>query len=175
MKATRTRHGYMADLSYLRNAFGPICDVLKPRRRCNRTPQDSADVQRHDPVIRAAYLEHVTTAQLSDFSRALRAILDAYARPVVSGPWFFPSPRGKRWDPDNFSQALRKINRAAGLPWSCLTFRQTFGSLLAMKGESLYKISALMGNSPEICRRHYAMLMPEALAQSVEFESDFAG
>jgi len=43
-----------------------------------------------------------------------------------------------------------------------------------MKGESLYKISALMGNSPEICRRHYATLMPEALVQSVEFDSEFA-
>jgi hypothetical protein len=44
-----------------------------------------------------------------------------------------------------------------------------------MKGESLYKISTLMGNSPEICRRHYAMLMPESLVQSVEFDSDFTG
>jgi len=43
------------------------------------------------------------------------------------------------------------------------------GSQLAMKGESLYKISALMGNSPEICRRHYAALLPEALVDSVEF------
>ena len=42
-----------------------------------------------------------------------------------------------------------------------------------MKGESLYKISTLMGNSPEICRRHYATLMPEALVQSVEFGSGF--
>jgi hypothetical protein len=39
----------------------------------------------------------------------------------------------------------------------------------AMKGESLYKISALMGNSPEICRRHYAALVPEAMADTVEF------
>jgi hypothetical protein len=38
-----------------------------------------------------------------------------------------------------------------------------------MKGESLYKISTLMGNSPEVCRRHYAALLPEALADSVEF------
>jgi hypothetical protein len=38
-----------------------------------------------------------------------------------------------------------------------------------MKGESLYKISTLMGNSPEICRRHYAALLPEALTNSVEF------
>jgi hypothetical protein len=38
-----------------------------------------------------------------------------------------------------------------------------------MKGESLYKISTLMGNSPEICRGHYAALIPEALIDSVEF------
>jgi integrase len=107
-------------------------------------------------------------------SRTLRAILDGYVRADASTRWFFPSPRGKRWDPDNFSETLRRINRGAALPWSCLDFRHSFGSLLAMKGESLYKISALMGNSPEICRRHYAMLMPEALVQSVEFDSEFA-
>ncbi len=106
-------------------------------------------------------------------SRTLRTILDRYARPLVPTPWFFPSSRGRRWDPDNFSEKLRTINRAADLPWRCLTHRHTFGSQLAMKGESLYKISALMGNSPEICRRHYATLMPESLVQSVEFDSEF--
>jgi ribosomal protein L40E len=57
----------------------------------------------------------------------------------------------------------------AKLPWACLDFRHTFGSQLAMKGENLYKISAIMGNSPEICRRHYAALAPESLMESVEF------
>jgi site-specific recombinase XerD len=85
--------------------------------------------------------------------------------------WFFPSPTGKRWDPDNFSQDLRTINEAAGLEWSCLDFRHTFGSHLAQKGESLYKIAELLGNSPEICRRHYAALMPEKMRETVEFES----
>lgn len=69
MRATRTRHGYTADLSYLRNAFGPICNVLKPRRRHNTTPEDNVDMRRNDPVIRAAYLEHITTARISDFIR----------------------------------------------------------------------------------------------------------
>ena len=83
--------------------------------------------------------------------------------------WSFPSPTGKRWDPDNFSQDLRKINRAAGLDWSCLDFRHTFGSHLAQKGESLYKIAELMGNSPAICRKHYAALVPEKMTDVVEF------
>ena len=41
-----------------------------------------------------------------------------------------------------------------------------------MKGESLYKIATLLGNSPEICRRHYATLLPESLFDSVEFVAE---
>ena len=73
-------------------------------------------------------------------SSALRTFLDRYARPEVASPWYFPSPHGGRWHPDYFSKTLRRINRAAGVPWSSLTFRHTFGTLLAAKGESLYKI-----------------------------------
>ena len=47
----------------------------------------------------------------------------------------------------------------------------TFGSQLAQKGESLYKISKLMGNSSEICRRHYAALIPEEMRDTVEFDA----
>ena len=57
----------------------------------------------------------------------------------------------------------------AGLPWTCLDYRHTFGSQRAMKGESPYKIAALMGNSPEICRRHYAPILLELLASTVDF------
>ncbi len=107
-------------------------------------------------------------------SKALREYLDRYRPRVVPGHWYFPSIRGTRWDPDNFSHWLRDVNQKAGLCWSCLDYRHTFGSQLAMKGESLYKISALMGNSPEICRRHYAALLPESLIDSVEFGSRIA-
>ena len=101
-------------------------------------------------------------------SSALRGHLESYQR-ATGCVWYFPSPRGKRWDPDNFSQTLRETNRAAGLAWSCLDYRHTFGSHLARKGESLFKISELMGNSPEICRRHYAALVPEEMRDTVEF------
>jgi integrase len=101
-------------------------------------------------------------------SSALRSYLEAF-EPAGTTPWFFPSPQLCRWNPDNFSQSLRKINEQHGLPWSCLDYRHTFGSHLAMKGESLYKISELMGNSPEICRRHYAALEPERMRDTVEF------
>jgi integrase len=101
-------------------------------------------------------------------SDALYAILNKY-QPPAGTDWFFTAPKGKRWDVDNFSQDLAKLNKAQGLTWTCLHFRHTFGSQLAMKGESLHKISTLMGNSPEICRRHYAALIPEEMKDTVEF------
>ncbi len=102
-------------------------------------------------------------------SSTLRYYLDRYKPKITPERWYFPSPEGKKYDPDNFSRDLRNANKMVGLEWTCLDFRHTFGSQLAMKGESLYKISALMGNSPEICRMHYAALIPEALTDSVEF------
>jgi hypothetical protein len=64
---------------------------------------------------------------------------------------------------------LLGVMASFGLKWTC--FRHTFSSLLAIKGEGLYKISTLMDNSPEICRRHYAALIPETMTDSVEFVS----
>ena len=102
-------------------------------------------------------------------STTLRTYLEKYVPVTTPERWYFTSPHGKKWDVDKLSQALAKANKGATLEWSCLDYRHTFGSQLAMKGESLYKISTLMGNSPEICRRHYAALVPESLIQTVEF------
>jgi integrase len=108
-------------------------------------------------------------------STALAEVL-AQHEPQPGSPWYFPSPCAQRWDPDNFSQKLREINRSHGLSWSCLDFRHTFGSHLAQNGVSLYKIAELMGNSPDICRRHYAALVPERMHDAVEFSpQDRAG
>lgn len=114
--------------------------------------------------------------RLVPISKALRPYLDGYTPVEVEGSWFFSSPGGSRWDPDNLSEYLREANRKAGLSWTCLDYRHTFGSHLAMKEVSLYKISELMGNSPEICRKRYAHLTPESLVDipfdslSVKFE-----
>lgn len=101
-------------------------------------------------------------------STALYDTLRGYQAPADS-LWYFTSTAGTRWNPDNFSKVLSRINTAANLPWSCGDYRHTFGSQLAQKGESLYKIATLMGNSPEICRRHYAALIPGEMADTVEF------
>jgi integrase len=55
---------------------------------------------------------------------------------------------------------------ADGQPWlpaervGWTTWRHTFGSLLAQAGVSIDKISAWMGNTPDVCRRHYAEFTP---------------
>jgi integrase len=137
------------------------------------THQD-VDLERRLIHVRAktvggtSWLPKTRRNRVVPISNALAEALVEY-RVRVGSVWFFPSPQGRRWDPDNFSQTLRKINLEHELPWSCLDFRHTFGSHLAQKGVSLYKIAELMGNSPEICRRHYAALVPEKMHDVVEF------
>lgn len=53
---------------------------------------------------------------------------------------------------DALEAALNRIG------WN--SFRHTFGSLLAQGGVSIDKISSWMGNTPEVCRRHYAQFIP---------------
>ena len=102
-------------------------------------------------------------------SRELIKYLGSFEPRSSPGDWLFPSPDRRKWDPDNFSQDLAAANELAELPWTSLDFRHTFGSQLAQRGVSLFQIATLMGNSPAICQRHYAALVPEHLASNVEF------
>ena len=75
-------------------------------------------------------------------------------------PW--PAARAEwEWAAESLIAALRE--EASGVApehigWT--PFRHTFASMLAQAGVSLDKISAWMGNSPEVCRRHYAQFVP---------------
>lgn len=102
-------------------------------------------------------------------SRDLRGYLDRYTPRVSDQGWYFTSPDGKRWDCDNFSQDPRAAITDDGLTWACLDSCHIFGSQLAQAGVRPFKIATLMGNSPEICQRHYAALVPEAMQLDVEF------
>ncbi len=86
-------------------------------------------------------------------------------------PWRFPSPEGCRWDPDNFSRALRHAQKEATQRWGCLDARHTFATWLVRAGVSLFKVSKLLGNSVEICQRHYAHLVSAELRDEVELDA----
>lgn len=109
-----------------------------------------------------------TVERVVPISTKLLTELQTYL-PHQNGLWFFSSPMGARWDKDNLSAHIRRVNKQHGLPWSCMEYRHTFGSHLAQKGVSLFKIATLMGNSPEICRKHYAALVPQEMHDEVEF------
>ena len=113
--------------------------------------------------------------RLVPISAELRRYLEKYKSVASEGGWYFPSPEAGWWDPDNFSgRALAPANKANGLTWGCDEFRHTFGSQLAMAGTALQKISKMMGNSVQICERHYAALLPESLIDCVEFPKKVA-
>jgi len=59
-------------------------------------------------------------------SSSLRNYLDHYALKPSQGRWFFPSPKGFWYDPDNFSSNLKRLNNTTGLKWSCLDFRHKY-------------------------------------------------
>lgn len=105
-------------------------------------------------------------------SSMLRRYFDAYLAQIERAGWLFPSPSGRRYDIDSFSRDLRSVNETAGLASSCLDFGHSFGSHLAQKGESLYKIATRLGKSPEVCRRHFAALLRELMTVSVEFHHE---
>ncbi len=58
-------------------------------------------------------------------STRLRSILQVMPR---KGRWLFPSPEGKRWDPDNLGRRMRGVLRRLGMSWNFLDMRHTFGS-----------------------------------------------
>ncbi len=109
-------------------------------------------------------------------SEDLMPILKRY-RPAKSGVWYFPSPLGGRWHPDNLSHALEKLQREHQQgyrngkrfkPWTCLHFRHTFATQLAMVGITLDKIAKMLGNSVLICERHYAAFVTEDMKDDVQ-------
>ena len=85
----------------------------------------------------------------------LREFLEAYL-PALEGKWLIPSPTGKRWIPDNYSDALRATNRANDLPWTTLHYRHTYATRRAREGWSLFTIAKQMGNSALVVESNYA-------------------
>lgn len=96
----------------------------------------------------------------------LRNFLEKYL-PTLEGPWLVPSPEGKRWNPDNFSAALRKVNQAANLKWSSRHYRCTYGTRRAREGWSIHDLAHQMGTSYAMIERHYAaFISPSRIARS---------
>lgn len=97
---------------------------------------------------------------------ALRTFLQKYLA-TLEGEWLIPSPRGKRWDVDNFSAALRKANNSAKLPWSTMHYRHTYATERAGEGWTTFDLANEMGTSIKMIQTHYAAYVkPSRLTRS---------
>jgi len=89
-------------------------------------------------------------------SDSLREFLPGYLA-NLPGVWVLPSPKGKRWDADNFSASLRRANEKAALPWTCGHYRHTFATRKAfLERWSSVRIARVMGTSVAMIDKHYA-------------------
>ena len=70
--------------------------------------------------------------------------------------WLFVSPREKRLSTNAFGDALRQMNRAAGLPWTTQDFRHTFATARIKEGWNLKTLADEMGTSIQMLMTHYA-------------------
>ena len=102
-------------------------------------------------------------------STRLRELLASSWTPRADSEWAFPAPSGGRWHGRNLLRRFQVIMRAKGWDWTILDLRHTFATQLVAKNMSLAKVAALMGNSPDICRRHYAHISTEDLRADVDF------
>ena len=89
----------------------------------------------------------------------LRAALELYLA-GFDAHWLVPDVRGSRWNPDDFSKKLRRLNSEAGLPWNCLSFRHTYATKRAGEGWPLFRIAKEMGNSVAVVEEYYAAFIP---------------
>jgi hypothetical protein len=99
-----------------------------------------------------AFLRYCTNAELC-LARGPKEVyheFGARGAGVLDHPFCINENRTGRASHDYFGSAAPAMG--------CLDFRHTYGSQLAIKGGSLYKISTLMRNSPETRQRHYAAL-----------------
>lgn len=61
----------------------------------------------------------------------------------------------------NFRRPFEEYVKAQGMPWiTTHSMRHTFASLLASKGESIYKIAVWLGDDVRTVQKHYAKLLP---------------
>ncbi len=150
-------------------------------RRSDIVTDDSG---RSSILIHAKTFDGITWIPKNKISRSipvsdvLKPFLDTVIKEKENHGWLFATPEGSRWNPDCFSEKLRELNIEASnkmkaeengelTVWSCIDYRHTFGTQLASRGISLYVIASLMGNSPDICRKHYAKLFPSTLHHAI--------
>jgi integrase len=86
---------------------------------------------------------------------ALKTMLEKYLQ-HHRGKWLAPSSKQSQWEGNGFAKQLRRLNKAAGLRWTCLHYRHTYATRRAAEGWPLFRIAREMGNSVSVVEEYYA-------------------
>jgi integrase len=88
-----------------------------------------------------------------------RRIVEELVSRHQTGP-LFRTRGNKAWTPATIARYFIRIRRAVGLPkLSAYSYRHTYATAWLEKGKSVDVLAALLGNSPEVIRRHYSHLL----------------
>jgi len=90
------------------------------------------------------------------FERRAKANELIFPNPTTDEPW-----KNAHWFNRNYRRKLRAAAVAAGVTMKIdnRIGRRTCGSLLLRGGKSVEEVAALLGNSPDVCRAHYAAIL----------------
>lgn len=136
---------------------------------------DDVDLANHGLHIRAKTIDGQSFRPKTGRGRwvpiadRLWAIIGPYIR-CHGGGWLFPSQSGSRYSPDAFTRAIARIRKEHGLRGAPWLFRHTIGTHMLERGASVEKVAAILGNSPQMVRRHYAAIIPMRFADEVNFD-----
>ena len=85
--------------------------------------------------------------------------------PTLTSEYLIPSPSGGKWNEHDYAEALREINRPAGIEWTTQAFRRTFATRRITEGWPLTTLATEMGTSVLMLERNYAAyISPVGLA-----------
>jgi integrase len=101
-----------------------------------------------------------------DALKTMRQLVAAHP----TGP-LFRTHSGRPWDPTTLWVQFRKLRNAVGNPnLTPYSYRHTFATNWLKAGRSVDQLAALMGNTPDVIRHHYAHLLSDAQGLRAELE-----
>lgn len=144
-------------------------------------PELGAIVYHSDDTRLEGEFEHKT----SRHGKERTIILTGEAKMIVEGlvakhpigPLFRTS-KGGQWTPRTIARYFIRIRRKLNLPrLSAYTYRHTLATAFLEQGRSVELLAAILGNSPEVIRRHYSHLLGDTsnLRRQLEAFKNAAG
>lgn len=90
------------------------------------------------------------------FKRRLEENSTVFPNPATGKPW-----GSAKWYNRKFKRALANAKEAAGIPFAldCRVGRRTCAMLLLESGKPIEHVAAILGNTPDVIRDHYAKIL----------------